>query len=152
VTKFLQRLRDELGQRNHAITTLRATSVLKLMDVARPVEGREALQRFSVDVDKPASQSCRESLQKMMGEQWNVFTPRPEGRQVDRKDVDSVEQIGPEASLVHRLNQRDGVFSWFSFVVFVVGATALPITRAMVSITVVRCSSFSLSQTSGCGA
>jgi hypothetical protein len=74
------------------------------------------------------------------------------GEQVDRKDVDSVEQIGPEASLVHRLNQRDGVFSWFSFVVFVVGATALPITRAMVSITVVRCSSFSLFQTSGCGA
>ena len=29
--------------------------VLKLTDIARPVEGREALQRFSVDADKPAT-------------------------------------------------------------------------------------------------
>ena len=53
---------------------------------------------------------------------------------------------------VRRGGSHSWLFSWCALAVFGVGTTALPITRATVSITVVRCASFSRSQTSGGGA
>src|SRR5262245_26587735 len=78
--------------------------VLQLPDVAGPVVRPQKLQRRFVDTSDPLAHAAGVSMRKVLDEQGNVFRAFAQGGQLQRKDVQSVEEVCSE------LAPRDGLF------------------------------------------
>ena len=75
--------------------------VLELTDVAGPAEGQQPRLRLGVDRGELAIQALVQPSHEKFRERQNVFAALPQGRQVDRKHAEPVEQIGAEPPLPH---------------------------------------------------
>lgn len=75
-------------------------SVLHLSDIAGPIGGLEAMERF-IGQDRPGRQIqfLAEPLDKMGGEKRDIFFSIPQGREENLNDLDPVVKIGAKGPL-----------------------------------------------------
>ena len=78
--------------------------VLQFANIAGPIVIRERLQRLRWNSFDFPAHPLRMFLDEVASEQGDVLTPLPQGRNVQRKDVQPVVQVRPEPVLIdHRL-------------------------------------------------
>src|SRR2546422_3693205 len=70
--------------------------VLQLPHIPRPIVMRQPLHRLGRDAFDRLAGALRSLFQKMGDQEWNVFTPLPQGGHPNFDDVDAEEQVLPE--------------------------------------------------------
>src|SRR6266850_1720922 len=73
--------------------------ILELTNVTGPVIGFEQIQRVLADTSHPLAGLLSISFDQIFHEQWNVTTPIPKRRDLNRKDIEPVEQVCAEATV-----------------------------------------------------
>ena len=79
--------------------------VLQFPDIPGPGIGEEAIPDLGCDPFDPAREFPVEFFDEIVGQGGDVLGPLPQRRDVDGKDVQAVEEILPELSLLHRLQE-----------------------------------------------
>src|ERR1043166_1921612 len=75
--------------------------VAQLAHVAGPVVGGEAAARFVGEVERGAVEALAEEREEVLDERGDVFAPPAQGGDVERDDVEAVEEVCAEAPLPH---------------------------------------------------
>src|SRR6266478_3861505 len=79
--------------------------VLELANVSRPMIGLEQLQRVLVDSADVLLGLLRIALHEVLDQHRNVFSPFPKSGEVDREDVQAIEEVGAKRSRRGRRRQ-----------------------------------------------
>ena len=81
--------------------------VFQLAHVARPVVIDQGAQGVGGELARGEAVFVGVEVEKVLGEQGNVFAAGAQRRQVDGDDVEAVEEVFAEAAVAHRLAQVD---------------------------------------------
>src|SRR5580658_6952431 len=79
--------------------------ILQLTDVSRPFIPHQGSHRFSRDCRNGLVYAAAENLREVSYQQRNILGTLTQGRYLDRKDVQAIEQIGPKSLGVDHLGQ-----------------------------------------------
>src|SRR5262245_42070734 len=76
--------------------------VLQLANISWPRVGTEQLQRVVLDAADLLAGALRKTMNKIFDEERNVRRAISQGRYIDRKYVEPIEEVRAEAAVVHR--------------------------------------------------